>query len=118
MTDASTLSINHSIFFLILSGTGIAAENGILIKGGAALQSAAGVRTVVFDKTGTLTRGKPSVVRSVLFSNVAEIEMYSYLGAAEEAVRNIDLCICYSCHYLLRLRLRLHYRASIPSVEQ
>ena len=47
----------------VMVGTGVAASNGILIKGGDALERAHNVRVVVFDKTGTLTLGKPSVRR-------------------------------------------------------
>ena len=42
-------------------GTGKAAENGILIRGGEALEQARKIDTIVLDKTGTLTRGKPAV---------------------------------------------------------
>ena len=43
----------------IMVGTGKGAEAGILIRGGEALELAAGIQAVVFDKTGTLTRGRP-----------------------------------------------------------
>jgi heavy metal translocating P-type ATPase len=43
----------------IMTGTGRAAELGILFRQGAALQTLQGVRVVAMDKTGTLTEGKP-----------------------------------------------------------
>ena len=46
----------------IMVGTGVGAQNGILIKGGAALEASRHVRRVVFDKTGTVTDGKLDVV--------------------------------------------------------
>jgi Cu+-exporting ATPase len=45
----------------IMVGTGKGAEAGILIRGGEALELAAGIDAVVFDKTGTLTRGRPTL---------------------------------------------------------
>ena len=45
----------------IMVGTGKGAEAGILIRGGEALELAAGVDAVIFDKTGTLTRGRPTL---------------------------------------------------------
>ncbi|TAL46998.1 heavy metal translocating P-type ATPase [archaeon] len=45
----------------ILMGTSKAAENGILIRNGEALEIAEKIDTIVFDKTGTLTKGQPSV---------------------------------------------------------
>ncbi len=45
----------------LMVGSGMGAENGILIREGAAIQTLKEVHTVVFDKTGTITKGKPEV---------------------------------------------------------
>ncbi|GBF04825.1 heavy metal translocating P-type ATPase, cadA [Deinococcus aerius] len=45
----------------ITSGISAGTRRGLLIKGGAALESIGSVKTVAFDKTGTLTAGKPRV---------------------------------------------------------
>jgi Cu+-exporting ATPase len=45
----------------IMAGTGVAAQQGILIKDAEALEVAHAVDTVAFDKTGTLTEGRPSL---------------------------------------------------------
>ncbi|MBM3327694.1 MAG: heavy metal translocating P-type ATPase [Calditrichaeota bacterium] len=46
----------------IMVGSGAAARQGIVFKGGAALERAAGINVLLFDKTGTLTEGRPAVV--------------------------------------------------------
>lgn len=46
----------------VMVGTGVGAQNGILIKGGKALEACRDVRRVVLDKTGTVTEGKMRVV--------------------------------------------------------
>jgi len=45
----------------ILVGTGLGAENGILIRDAESLEIFGKTKVVVFDKTGTLTKGKPTV---------------------------------------------------------
>src|SRR5437773_10269228 len=49
----------------ILVGTGKAAEHGILIRSGEALDRLSGGRTVFVDKTGTITEGRPTVTHIV-----------------------------------------------------
>ncbi|MFZ2189432.1 MAG: heavy metal translocating P-type ATPase [Candidatus Magasanikiibacteriota bacterium] len=80
----------------IMVGTGKGAENGILIKGGEALEVAGKVSVVVFDKTGTLTEGKPVVTNIVeskkvkvksLLQIVASVENKSEHPLAEAVVR-------------------------------
>jgi Cu+-exporting ATPase len=62
----------------LMVGSGIGAENGILIRSGEAIQAMRDVRVVVFDKTGTLTEGRPTVTDVVpLFSPDEEAEALS-----------------------------------------
>ncbi|HLZ29954.1 MAG TPA: heavy metal translocating P-type ATPase [Chloroflexota bacterium] len=67
----------------IMVGTGKAAEHGILIRGGEALEGARRVDTIVLDKTGTLTRGKPAVTQVVTINGLSERDLLRLAAAAE-----------------------------------
>jgi Cu+-exporting ATPase len=67
----------------IMVGTGKGAENGILIRDGAALERAQAITAVVLDKTGTITRGEPAVARIELLPGISEAELLRAIAAAE-----------------------------------
>jgi len=55
----------------IMVGTGIGAEQGILIKGGASLEKIHDLSAIAFDKTGTLTLGQPEVTDVLPINDLA-----------------------------------------------
>ncbi|MBV8906294.1 MAG: heavy metal translocating P-type ATPase, partial [Acidobacteriia bacterium] len=67
----------------ILVGTGRGAQNGILIKGGEALEMAGKIGVVVLDKTGTLTVGRPQVTAVFTASGFTEDEVLLLAASAE-----------------------------------
>ena len=82
----------------MMVATGRGAEQGILIKGGEALQRAGSITTVVLDKTGTITEGQPAVTDVIpakdggwsardLLRFVAALEASSEHPVAEAIVR-------------------------------
>ncbi len=64
-------------------GTGRGAELGILVKGGAALEAASRIDTVLLDKTGTLTTGKPALTDVVAVTGVDQAELLQRVAAVE-----------------------------------
>jgi len=68
----------------IASGLAGGARRGLLIKGGAALETLGKVQTVAFDKTGTLTVGRPRVTETVAFG-VTENDVLAKAAAAEQS---------------------------------
>ncbi|MGN6106104.1 MAG: copper-translocating P-type ATPase, partial [Kofleriaceae bacterium] len=64
-------------------GTGRGAELGILVKGGAVLEAASRVDTVLLDKTGTVTEGKPTLTDVVDASGRGELALLALVGSVE-----------------------------------
>ncbi|XP_042764499.1 copper-transporting ATPase 2 isoform X5 [Panthera leo] len=69
----------------VMVGTGVAAQNGILIKGGKPLEMAHKIKTVMFDKTGTITHGVPKVMRVLLLADVATLPLRKVLAVVGTA---------------------------------
>jgi Cu+-exporting ATPase len=67
----------------IMVGTGKAAEHGILIRGGEALEQARKIDAIVLDKTGTLTRGKPQVTEVVPAAGYSQSKLLRLAAGAE-----------------------------------
>lgn len=68
----------------IMIGVGKAAEYGVLIRNGEALQQAGKMTTVVLDKTGTVTEGKPRVT-NVIARGWLDSEQLLQIAASVEA---------------------------------
>ena len=68
----------------LMVGTGLGAENGILIRDGAAIQKLNEVNLILFDKTGTLTSGKPNVKKVHQISNIMENDLIRMAASLEK----------------------------------
>ncbi len=79
----------------IMVGTGMAAQNGILIRSGEALEELSRIDTVVFDKTGTLTLGSPKVEKLECFYLNSPYDILKYAAALEAmSTHPLAVAIC------------------------
>ncbi|WP_218970347.1 heavy metal translocating P-type ATPase [Shouchella patagoniensis] len=67
----------------IMAGSGRAAENGLLFKGGEHLENTRSVTTIVLDKTGTVTKGEPELTDLIVLTEMEERELLTYAASAE-----------------------------------
>ncbi|KAG2684066.1 hypothetical protein I3843_10G060600 [Carya illinoinensis] len=67
----------------VMVATGVGANNGVLIKGGDALERAQKIEYVIFDKTGTLTQGKATVTTARVFVGMDLGEFLRLVASAE-----------------------------------
>jgi len=68
----------------IMVGVGKAAEFGVLIRNGEALQTAGKLDAVVLDKTGTITKGQPSVTQINAYSDWQQSDVLLYAASIEK----------------------------------
>ena len=67
----------------LMVGSGMGAQQGILIRSGEAIQAMKDIHTIVFDKTGTITRGYPEVTDVVTAGEAAEDELFRLAASLE-----------------------------------
>ena len=75
LVAASPCALAISTPSAVLSGIARAAQKGVLIKGGRALEDLGGITTIAFDKTGTLTEGKPKLTNVIPLNNFDKKEL-------------------------------------------
>lgn len=68
----------------VMVGVGKAAEAGILIREGAALQTASTLKVIALDKTGTITEGKPSVTQVIPLDDMSRDALVNLAAALEQ----------------------------------
>lgn len=91
----------------LMVGTGLGAENGILIRKGESIQRLQEVTTFVFDKTGTLTKGEPEVTDWFEVGK-SNMELKKMIAAAEN----------YSEHPISKAILNYTGSDSLPDSEE
>jgi Cd2+/Zn2+-exporting ATPase len=72
LVAASPCALAISTPSAVLSGIARAAQKGVLIKGGKALERLGEITTIAFDKTGTLTEGKPKLTHVIPLNDFDE----------------------------------------------
>jgi len=84
LVAASPCAFAIAVPVTVVAAIGAATRQGVLVKGGAALESLGSVRTIALDKTGTLTRNSPAVV-AVLTTDGHDDAQVLRVAAALEA---------------------------------
>ncbi|MBR0963827.1 cadmium-translocating P-type ATPase [Bradyrhizobium diazoefficiens] len=77
----------------IASGLAAGARHGLLVKGGAALETLGKVKTIAFDKTGTLTLGQPQVTDIVAVEGTEDAVLAKAAAVERDSSHPLGLAI-------------------------
>lgn len=83
LVAASPCALAISTPSAVLSGIARAAQKGVLIKGGKALEDLGEITTIAFDKTGTLTEGKPKLTNLIALNNFDKTDLQTIVLEVE-----------------------------------
>ncbi len=67
----------------LMVGSGLGAENGVLIRKGEAIQVMKDVNSLILDKTGTITEGKPAVTDIIPLNGESKEDLIRWAASAE-----------------------------------
>jgi P-type Cu+ transporter len=95
----------------IMVGAGQAAREGIYIRNGESLETAAKLNVVVFDKTGTITEGKPKVSDLLNLSRMSKEEIIGLAASAENNSEHFlgKAIVAYAKEQSIELRESTHF---------
>lgn len=111
LVAASPCALAISTPSAVLSGIARAAQNGVLIKGGKALENLGEITTIAFDKTGTLTEGKPKLTNLIPLGDLGESDL-AQLIVDVESLSNHPLAKAIANDLKLKYNLESQHKAS------
>ncbi len=83
LVAAAPCAFAISVPVTVVAAIGAATRSGVLIKGGAALETLGKVRNVALDKTGTLTKNEPAVIAAVPVGTASSEQLLAYAASLE-----------------------------------